>query len=549
MPAADPTAPATWCARALAAAALGALLLAALALRWTPPADVADLQPWPDALEYEEAARSLYAGRGYLLWIGDEAYPPRYPPGLSLLIAATMPLAGSGAGAGIWVVVASGVAAVAGAYAVGRMAGGRACGLVAALLVASSPLHVQWSRAVMSDVPASAAVVWLAAWALRLLRARSGALAWLLLGVACGLAGTIRYAVWALVPAIGVVVAALGDGAVRERARPLAALVAGAALGVLPLLWLNAELFGSAWRDGYAYWVGGDLMDARRALAARPSGAPSNLRFYGALLLGGGALYPWPAAVLLALGSTVPWWPRRAGAAPASLVRALVVVAWLVLASLVLLHLGFLWQWDRFLLPALPLVAAVMALPCARGAPPALRRAGVPLVAATVLLIALRPDRFAPPSEPEDVPALARIATIAEPDAAVLARSNAFAFARTLRADGAARVWVPLLPDPHRAAIARLGLAPVARAPHGTGWLRDPLRLPLTARRVVEVIDGLCREGRAIYLSERLDPRVLRQLERVLAARFTLTEALPAAPHAVRRIACAPPPPGPASGG
>ncbi|MBM4246013.1 MAG: hypothetical protein FJ148_19800, partial [Deltaproteobacteria bacterium] len=175
--------------RLVQAAALCAVLLLAALLRWTPADRVADLRPWPDALEYEEVARSLYAGRGYLLWIGGDAYPPRYPPGTSLLIAATMPLAGTVSGAGIVAVLACALAAVAGTYVLAAMAGGTVSGLVAALLLALSPLHVQWSRAVMSDVPASAAVVWLAVGVLALLARRARPATWLLLGVACGLAG------------------------------------------------------------------------------------------------------------------------------------------------------------------------------------------------------------------------------------------------------------------------------------------------------------------------------------------------------------------------
>lgn len=520
--------------RAVRVAVLAVILLGAAALRWTTPDRVADLRPWPDALEYEEAARSLYAGRGYLLWIGSDAYPPRYPPGTSLLIAATMPLTGTAAGVGIRTVLACALAAVAGAYVAGRMAGGFACGAVAALLLAALPLHVQWSRAVMSDVPASAAVVWLAVGVLHLLRARSRAAAYLLLGIACGLAGSVRYVVWGVVPAACVAVVLCGEDGVRERARRIAALLAGAALGVLPLFWLNASTFGSPFRDGYGFWVRDSLMSAGRVFAGHENGAGANVLFYGEQILGLGTLYPLPAALLLALGTFV-------GSTRGTFARALVALAWVVTAFVLAVHAGFLWQWDRFLLPMLPLACAVMALPCGHGAPRRVRIAAAMLVVVTLAFVAANPKRFAPPDPPAgDVGTLRRIARIAEPNAAVLARSNPFAFARELRANGADRVWVPLQTDAHLLEILRLKLEPIRRADAPETWMREAIRLPFSAEHAVGVVERLCREGRPVYVSDQLAGKVdlLGPLEVTLNGRFGLTKVLPAKPYAVYRLRC-----------
>ena len=528
--------------RGVRLAVLAVVLLVAAVLRWTPADRVADLRPWPDALEYEEAARSLYAGRGYQLWIGGDAYPPRYPPGTSLLIAATMPLAGTAGGTGIFAVLACALAAVAGTYVLATMAGGTVSGLIAALLLALSPVHVQWSRAVMSDVPASAAVVWLAAGVLALLARRARPAAWLLLGVACGLAGSIRYAVWALLPAACVTVALLGPGPPALRAKQLAALLAGAALGVAPLLWLNAELFGSALRDGYGYWVRDTLLAPGRIVAGAADASPGNLRFYGGQLLGLGTLYPWPAGVLLVLGTVV----AARGTTPA---RALATLAWLVAGALLVLLAGFLWQWDRLLLPVLPLVMALMALPCGGASSLRLRVPALALAGLVVALGASAREHFAPPDGiAYDVATLRRIARIAEPDAAVLARSNAFAFARELRADGADRVWVPLQLDVHAAAIEAGRLVPLRRAPGEGGWIREAVRRPFSPSRALATVDALCREGRPVYLSEQLDLYValLPELKQALADRFGLTEVLAAEPYRVHRVAC--PPPGADSG-
>lgn len=517
----------------LRALALAAVLALALGLRWTTLAQVEDLRPWPDALEYEEAARSLIEGRGYLLWRADDAYPPRYPPGLSLLIAASLPFVGSALGSGIWVVLASALAAVAGAHALGRAVAGFWCGLVAALLVATSPLHVQWSRAVMSDVPASAAMVWLALGVVVALRRGAGASGLLALGVAAGLAASLRYSVLAVVPAGAIVLACGGRGDLGERARRALALLAGVLLGVLPLLCSNAELYGSPLRDGYAYWVSGDLVSASYVLEPRASGAPSNAWFYGTLLLGGGALYPVPAALLLVLGAF------RAARGSSS-ERVAGALAGLVLAALLVLHGGFFWQWDRFLLPALPLLAVVMALPCAAATPRHLRVVAGVLVVATLLVVAFRPEQLAPPNpQAYDVATLRRIAAIAEPNAAVLARSNPFFVTRVLRA-GSDRVWLPLATDPHTGSIERGRLLPVRHDASGHGWIRPAIRLPLRTESAVAAVAALCREGRPVYLSMQLDlyAAFLPRLRDALDQHFGLTEVLPPDPYAVYRIGC-----------
>jgi len=518
------------------AVALCAVLLLAALLRWTPADRVADLRPWPDALEYEEAARSLYAGRGYLLWIGGDAYPPRYPPGTSLLIAATMPLAGTVSGAGIVAVLACALAAVAGTYVLAAMAGGTVSGLVAALLLALSPLHVQWSRAVMSDVPASAAVVWLAAGVLALLARRARPAAWLLLGVGCGLAGSIRYVVWVLLPAACVTVVLHAPDRPAMHAKQLAALLSGAALGVAPLLWLNAELFGSALRDGYGYWVRDTMLAPGRMVAGGAEGSPGNLRFYGGQLLGLGTLYPWPAGALLVLGTVV-------AARGPTLARALATLAWLVAGALLVLLAGFLWQWDRLLLPVLPLAVALMALPCGSAASLRLRVPALALAGLVVLLAAFTRERFAPPDGVAyDVATLRRIARIAEPNAAVVAHSNAFAFARELRAGGADRVWVPLQLDVHAAAIEAGRLEPLRRVPGEGGWIREAVRRPFSSSRAHATVETLCREGRPVYLSEQLDlyATLLPELKQALTDRFGLTEVLAAEPYRVHRVACPP---------
>src|SRR5262249_9173507 len=134
------------CAMAGRAAWLGLVVALAVgaAVRWALPGDVEDLKPRPDALEYEEAARNLAAGEGYALILDGGKYPPRSPPGFSLLLVPAMWLSGGQYGTGIWVVLAAALAGIGSVWAIGLVTGGPASAVTAALLLALAPLHVRW---------------------------------------------------------------------------------------------------------------------------------------------------------------------------------------------------------------------------------------------------------------------------------------------------------------------------------------------------------------------------------------------------------------------
>ncbi len=85
-----------------------------------------------------------------------------------------------------------GAAAVAGVYALGRRLVGRAAALVAVGLLATSPLHVEYSHYLVTDVPMGAAGLLALAAAWRLLQQPSRRSA-LLAGAAVGLAAAAKY--------------------------------------------------------------------------------------------------------------------------------------------------------------------------------------------------------------------------------------------------------------------------------------------------------------------------------------------------------------------
>src|SRR4029453_7722432 len=181
--------------------------------------------------------------------------------------------------------------------------------------------------------------------------------------------------------------------------------------------------------SGYDYWVPGHFF-AWSHLTGRPvgGGTGANLPFYVRQLTGWGSLYPWTVAVLAIVGSALGC--RRPGPA-----RLLVAITLLTAAGVLAVHLPFFWQWDRFLLPVLPLVLAVAALTVGRPAPVALRVAGVGLGAPTLGRACLTPRAFDPPDKPSgEVAALRTIAARVERNAVLIARSNVFQVSRLFHA-------------------------------------------------------------------------------------------------------------------
>ncbi len=469
-----------------------ALVLGAL-VRWTQPADIEDLRPRPDALEYEEAARNLVAGEGYSLVLDGGRFPPRYPPGFSLLLVPAMWLTGGRFGAGVWVVLACALAGIVAVWALGLMTGGPASAAAAALLLALAPLHARWSRAVMSDVPAATVTTLLVVGGIRCSRRDARDRMWFALGVAAGLAALLRPAC-TLVAAPLVVAIPAGS----ERIRRLLALAGGVVLGLLPLALYGLVRFGSPLASGYGYWVPAEFFGWHNAVAGPAGGGTmGNLPFYVRQLAGLGTLYS-PTVALLALAGLVLAL-RRPGAAR--------LLAWITLATTALLlavHVPFFWQADRFLLPVLPLVTALAALPVGALAPPALRIAGAGLAGIALVAACVTPGAFTPPDAPlGEVAALRAIAAQVERNAVLIARANAIPVARRFHA-GTDRLWVPLDRCTHRSLIRDLHLTPYAPADVPQNWVWDAIGPRFDPEIAEAVIHALLASGRPVYFAPLL---------------------------------------------
>ena len=245
---------------------------------------------------------------------------PTYPPGLPLLMAVPQAIGGA-TGASLVVIVSAAVAVVATGLLAFQLAGSVAA-IIAAALIAFTPVFLYQSIQPMSDVPVTAA--WMVCFAL--LAARRGASFDAAAGVACAAAVLIRpnLAPLAIVPLL----------LARHRlmfAAPVA--VAGAALALLQWTW-----YGSPLRSGYG--------SADELFALSNAGANAS-RYFSWLI----ATAP---VLLLSILAVV----RRHSN---HLVRGLAAFAVLVIAAYLIYAVFDEWSYLRFLLPALAVMAILTA--------------------------------------------------------------------------------------------------------------------------------------------------------------------------------------------
>jgi hypothetical protein len=230
--------------RLAAAVSVGFALFSTLLVLWvvltTPPRGM-DEQPFPDAHEYADAAQHLLAGDGYVTTAHADIpapQPPRYPPGMSVLLVPFVALGGpfphSVLSATAWFGAAYVLAGVITAWVIG---GATAAGLTAAL-VGSAPFAIESASLLMSDALVTALTVVMAA----LLQRH---VAWLAALLAGGLV-LLRLSAAFAIPAV--VLAGLACR--RERRFGLFVLP-----GLIALAIFQWTTFGSPLRTGYDYWL------------------------------------------------------------------------------------------------------------------------------------------------------------------------------------------------------------------------------------------------------------------------------------------------------
>jgi hypothetical protein len=215
-------------------------------------------QPFPDSHEYADAARHLAAGDGYVTTVHDNlAQPPRYPPGLSLVLVPFAVFGGTYPGSILAATHWLGVVYVLGAAATAWLVGGPIAAGLAAALVGTAPFAIESASLVMADALVTAITVLVAG----LLQRRTLAPA-AVAAVLTGVLALLRLSALAAVPAL---VLALPKGRLRRAAAYLVP-------GIVALAVFQWTAFGSPLRTGYDYWLPNlRMFDAEYALR-RPMG-------------------------------------------------------------------------------------------------------------------------------------------------------------------------------------------------------------------------------------------------------------------------------------
>lgn len=228
------------------------------------------------------------------------------PPGFSLWVHAMLQLLPGPLALRLPSLLA-GLLAIGAAYGAGRAWKDRSTGWAAALLVATCPPWVAWSREGRSYAVALLCLT-LLFWAAAACRRHPGALS-----VAAALAVPWHYGAW---PVLVGVLAALGLDPARRRAAGLAAVSAGlVAAPLLAVLGHQAALRGT--HPHLAAWYGPDLH----------AGAPWALGF---LLTGSASVWSWPVGVLAGIGLIGAVWRARP---PSTLVLAALLPVGIVFAG------------------------------------------------------------------------------------------------------------------------------------------------------------------------------------------------------------------------
>ena len=288
------------------------------------PQPLAATAPWPNATW-------TFSPLGYRPGQRPATIVPTYPAGLPLIMAGFMKLAGP-FGAFIVVPFLGGVAVIA-TFVLGRRIGGPACGLLAAMLLSTSPIFLYQLREPMSDVPVTA--WWLLA---TLLIATPTATSAFGGGLAASAAIMTRPNLAPLAAVLGMFVLGYSPDRIRTRLVKAVAFAAGVIPAGVGLTLLNQHLYGSPFESGY-----GSTEELFK------------LEYLGANL----STYPrWlieSETPLILLALAAPWLMRS------SLAWLFVAIAAAVFVSYAF-YLPFdNWTYLRFLLPAISLLLILTA--------------------------------------------------------------------------------------------------------------------------------------------------------------------------------------------
>jgi hypothetical protein len=209
----------------------------------------------PDATEVYYATRSLVENGNCKITVNGMLHPPRYSYGYTTFLLAPLYWLFGRPEAMFVVPMICGILNMVLMYKLTKLLFGPKAAVISALLVPLLPSYFAASWDLLSHVPSLTLFLLIAVLAQSACAGPTpGFLSALAIGVLGGVAITIRpTSVLFLVPALVTLICCPGLIR-RQRWLRGAAIIAGAAPLVLPLLWHNLKTFGACTRTGYSYW-------------------------------------------------------------------------------------------------------------------------------------------------------------------------------------------------------------------------------------------------------------------------------------------------------
>lgn len=332
----------------------GLLAGAAAVALYRSPAVASNFWVVPDEVEYAVGAHRLVEEGKYEILVGGRSLPPRYPPWFSaLVVAPAYVIFGREPGAAIFPVTLLGICGVLAAFAAGKRASGAWGGIAAGLGLLALPDYRYYGRLVLTDVPATALLLCLAA---LYAREREGG------GGPPGLRSSLGVGALAAFAALLRPVSAAGLlpflwlALRRDRERApvrFAALLGPLSAAFLASALYNLRTFGTALRGGYGYWcaVPHDYLSLTFSAAFVRANVEA-LRTTEFLPLAGCLVV---AVAWLRFGGR----KGAFGLAPGAGIAPLLEFAVVGTGPILLFHLVYFFPSSRFFLPTLACMAVV----------------------------------------------------------------------------------------------------------------------------------------------------------------------------------------------
>ena len=337
------------------------ILILSFRIRYVAPSSLADLKPWPDALEYSLSAYNLYHHHIYGFKLFGQYYPTSYPFGYPLLIIPFYFIFGSQPYNAVYCSLFFAMLSIVFAYLIGKELGNRFTGLMAALFLAFCPLSITFSKYIMTETLSVFFALFVCWMLLKVIYLNSGRqmLLLLFLGIIIGFSVLVRLTNCLLIPPLLISFLFGKKSKAWSVLKKETLILFGIFLALIPLFLYQFYTFDSPLRTGYQVWypeIFGKFKCFSFKFFTHPQhiGYPNhdNKRgnFIAYLFAFTGLerhLYPASMIPLLLGGSLLIFSKRREH----SKQMIFLIFLSIYVSSLLVLYSFFYYQSDRFLLP------------------------------------------------------------------------------------------------------------------------------------------------------------------------------------------------------